>query len=84
MNLIEIEWQSWHCTQIDMDDIYTACKRLMKERKASITQVVDEAINSYVSCLEDVDYYGWNEDAQKQVRDVALKHFGGEQLSMFD
>lgn len=84
MNWIEVEWQSWHCAHIDMDDIYASCERLMEKRKATITQVVDDAIDEYITGLDDENYYGWNEDAQKQVRDVVLKHFGGEQLSMFD
>ena len=84
MNLMEIEWQSWHCTQIEMDEIYAICKRMMKERKAPITRVVDKAIDSYITCLEDEDYYSWNEDAQKQVREAVLKHFGGKQLSVFE
>lgn len=84
MNWIEVEWQSWHCANIDMDDIYASCERLMKERKATITQVVDDAIDEYVKGLDDENYYSWNEDAQKQVREVVLRHFGGEQISMFE
>lgn len=84
MNYIEVEWPSWHCVQIDMDDIYASCERLMEKRKTTITQVVDDAINAYITCLDDENYYSWNEDAQKQVKEVVLKHFGGEQLSMFD
>lgn len=83
MNWIEVEWSSWHCVEIDMDAIYANCERMMKEQKAPITQVIDKAIDSYVTCLDDVDYYGWNEEAQRQVREAVLEHFGGEQLSMF-
>lgn len=85
MNLLDVEWQSQHYTQIDMDDIYNAvCKRMKKEKRVPIAQIIDEVISAYVSCLDDEYYYSWNEDAQKQVREAVLKHFGGEQLSMFD
>lgn len=84
MSWIDVEWHSWHCASIDMDEIYANCERMMKAQKAPITQVVDKAIDSYITCLDDVDYYGWNDDAQNQVKEVVLKHFGGEQLSMFD
>lgn len=78
MSLIEIEWKSWHCTEIDIDDIYAICKRMMRERKASITQVVDKAISEYISILDDEYYYSWNEDAQKQARKAVLEHFIGK------
>jgi len=84
MNYIEVEWQSWHCAQINMDDIYTRCERRMKEEKTTITKVIDQVISEQIACLDDADYYSWNEDAQNQVREIALRHFGGEQLSMFD
>lgn len=81
---LKIKWQCWTCANIDMDDIYARCERLMKERKATITQVVDDAIDGYVTGLDDEYYYCWSEDAQKQVREAVLKLFGSEQLSMFD
>lgn len=84
MNWIEVDWHSWHSVCINVDEIYVDCERMMKEQKAPITQVVDKAIDSYVAGLDDADYYGWNDDAQNQVKEVVLEHFGGEQLSMFD
>ena len=80
MNWIEVDWHSWHSVYINVDEIYVECERMMEEQKAPITQVVDKAIDSYVAGLEDADYYGWNDDAQNQVREIVLEHFGGEQL----
>jgi len=78
MNWIEVEWHSWHCAYINMDEIYADCERMMEEQNAPITQVIDKAIDSYVATLDDVDHYSWTEDAQRQVKEVALEHFGVE------
>jgi len=83
MNYIEIEWPCWHQTSVNLDEINDSCKRNMEEYHLSFEEALDNAIDSYVSGLDDVLCYSWNEDAQQQVKDAVLQTFG-EQLSMFD
>lgn len=82
--VLNVEWQSWHEVLVDIDEIVEYCKYRMEKWRAPLEEVIDDAINDFISGLDDSLYYTWTEDAQKQVRDAVLQAFGGVQLSMFD
>jgi hypothetical protein len=82
--ILDVEWQSWHELSVNVDEIVDDCKYRMEKWHVPLEEVVDIAIEGYVSGFDDALYYSWNEDAQKQVRDAVLQAFGGVQLSMFD
>ena len=82
--ILNVEWQSWHEVLVDVDEIVGYCKYRMEKWHAPLEEVIDDAINDFISGLDDSLYYAWTEDAQKQVRDAVLQAFGGVQLSMFD
>jgi len=82
--ILDVEWQCRYEVPVDLDEIIDMCKYNMEKYRFPLEEAIDNAIDSYVSKLDSTSYYGWTEDASKQVKNAALQYLGGVQLSMFD
>lgn len=70
--MFEVTWTYTHTASFDLDQIVKRVLKFMKT-SANPNDVIDRQILLAVDTLDESEYFAWNEEAQRQLRQAILQ-----------